>query len=312
MVRWVGTVWVSLVIDHDSKKQFHPNEICRILSSQKENEYHRSIVFRPLACTLVVGWKLLVSVPLLACLAVSFPRGVSVLRPRACACVRVCGCVFVLYCIVCVFHEDRRCAEVLCGCVFLLACRSSTPAKKRKRYKLLHTTSLLLRWCWLWSSSSWRKKEEKSSPKRRWQVWCVYVWTWTKMTVFTWSQAGGRPASTSSFSTVKLAKHGRATVRNQHRLCACVRACVFFPVLCFGACLLVRVSACISVEDCSRRVILCKGRIGVCIIVNWYILARSPREQTFSDLMSLSWFLQWAQIRNCFALVYILLWFQLC
>ncbi len=40
---------------------------------------------------------------------------------------------------MCVFHEDRRCAEVFVWmCVFLLACRSSTPAKKKKkrRYKL--------------------------------------------------------------------------------------------------------------------------------------------------------------------------------
>jgi hypothetical protein len=58
----------------------------------------------------------------------------------------------------------------------------------------------------------------------------------------------------------------RRCVINTDSVRACVR--VFFPVLCFGGCLLVRVSACISVEDCSRRVILFKGRIGVCIIVN--------------------------------------------
>jgi hypothetical protein len=60
----------------------------------------------------------------------------------------------------------------------------------------------------------------------------------------------------------------RRCVINTDSVRACVRACVFFPVLCFGGCLLVRVSARIWVEDCSRRVVLCKGRIGVCIIVN--------------------------------------------
>jgi hypothetical protein len=55
-----------------------------------------------------------------------------------CVLALVCVRVFVLDCIVCVFHEDRRCAEVFAWmCVFLFACRSSTPSKnQKKRYKL--------------------------------------------------------------------------------------------------------------------------------------------------------------------------------
>ncbi len=71
---------------------------------------------------------------LLACLAVSFPRVVPVLRPRACVCARVC---FGLHCVCFSRRSQVRRGVCVDVCVpFCVQIVNSIKKPKKKRYKL--------------------------------------------------------------------------------------------------------------------------------------------------------------------------------